>query len=48
MDDTGHDLLTPLRAGDDAAVIAGVRQAVARKAPPPRFERVGVMAAIGG
>jgi cyclic pyranopterin phosphate synthase len=48
MDDHGHDLLTPLRAGDEAAVIATVRAAIARKAPPARFERVGVMASIGG
>ena len=48
MDNHGHDLLTPLRAGDDGAVIAAVRAAVAAKAPPARFVRDEVMAAIGG
>jgi cyclic pyranopterin phosphate synthase len=48
MDDHGHDLLTPLRQGDHAGVIAATRAAVAGKRPPARFERIGVMAAIGG
>lgn len=48
MDDHGRDLLTPLRAGDEAAVIAEVRAAVAAKAPPARQERATVMAEIGG
>ncbi len=48
MDDHGHDLLTPLRAGDEDAVIAAVRAAVTAKAPPARQERTTVMAEIGG
>jgi len=48
MQDQGRDLLTPLRAGDDNAVITAVQQAVAAKAPPPRQERNTVMAEIGG
>jgi cyclic pyranopterin phosphate synthase len=48
MDNTGHDLLTPLRAGDEAEVIARVRAAVAGKRPPAVFQRYESMAAIGG
>jgi GTP 3',8-cyclase len=48
MDDTGHELLEPLRAGDEDEVIRRVRHAVALKAPPERMERHTVMAEIGG
>lgn len=48
MDDQGHDLITDLRRGDEAAVIATVRAAVAGKRPPAAFVRHGSMAAIGG
>ncbi len=48
MDDRGFDLLTDLRAGDEAAVAATIRRAVAAKRPPKAFVREGVMAAIGG
>jgi cyclic pyranopterin phosphate synthase len=48
MDDIGTDLLGPLRAGDRDDVIARVRAAVARKAPPAVSTRQAVMAGIGG
>lgn len=48
MDNSGHDLLTPLRAGDHAAVVQLVRSAVAGKHPPAIFQRYENMAAIGG
>lgn len=48
MDNTGVDLLTPLRAGDEAAVDARIRAAVVGKRPPAEFVRHEVMAAIGG
>lgn len=48
FDETGVDLLTPLRAGDDSAVHAAVVAAVAAKAPPAHFIRHGPMASIGG
>jgi cyclic pyranopterin phosphate synthase len=43
MDDVGHALV-----GTDDEIRAIVRQAVANKRPPAAFERVGVMAGIGG
>jgi cyclic pyranopterin phosphate synthase len=48
MDNTGHDLLTPLRAGDEEAVKAIVTAAVAAKRPPATFVRHENMASIGG
>ncbi len=48
MDNHGVDLLAPLRAHDEAAVVARVAAAVAAKAPPASFVRHEVMAAIGG
>jgi len=48
MDDAGHDLISDLRRGDEAAVIATVRRAVAAKRPPAVFVRHGTMASIGG
>lgn len=48
MDNSGHDLLSPLRAGDEDAVIAIIRAAVAGKRPPAIFQRYESMAAIGG
>ena len=48
FDAQGTDLLTPLRAGDLAGLAATIRRAVASKAPPPTFQRVAVMAGIGG
>jgi hypothetical protein len=48
MDNQGVDLLTPLRAGADDAVVERARVAIARKAPPAEFVRHEVMAAIGG
>lgn len=48
MDNTGHDLLTPLRAGDEEAVKAIVIAAVAGKRPPATFVRHENMASIGG
>jgi cyclic pyranopterin phosphate synthase len=48
MDNQGVDLLAPLRAGDEDAVVERAREAVARKAPPTEFVRHEVMAAIGG
>ncbi|MBA2481700.1 MAG: radical SAM protein [Planctomycetes bacterium] len=48
MDDRGHDLLTDLRSGDEAAVRTTIRAAIAAKRPPARFVREGVMAMIGG
>jgi len=48
MDNTGHDLLTPLRAGDEEAVKAIVVAAVEGKRPPASFVRHENMASIGG
>ncbi len=48
FDAAGVDLLTPLRAGDLDGLAATIRRAVQAKAPPPHFQRAGVMAAIGG
>jgi cyclic pyranopterin phosphate synthase len=48
FDETGVDLLSLLRAGDDSTVLAAIRQRVAAKAPPRSFTRAGVMAGIGG
>lgn len=48
MDNTGIDLITPLRAGDEASVVDRIRAAVAGKRPPAQFVRHEVMAAIGG
>jgi len=48
MDNTGHDLLTPLRAGDEEAVKAIVVAAVEGKRPPATFVRHENMASIGG
>ena len=48
MDNHGHDLLTPLRAGDEDAVRAIIVAAVAGKRPPASFVRHENMAAIGG
>jgi cyclic pyranopterin phosphate synthase len=48
MDNTGHDLLTALRAGDEDAVKATVITAVRGKKPPLSFVRHENMAAIGG
>lgn len=48
MDNHGHDLLTDLRRGDEAAVCATIRRAVGNKRPPESFVRHENMAAIGG
>ncbi len=48
FDERGTDLIPPLRAGDLEGLTRTIRTAVAAKAPPDRFQRVGVMAAIGG
>jgi cyclic pyranopterin phosphate synthase len=48
MDNAGHDLLAPLRAGDLDGVRATVTRAVAGKRPPASFVRFENMAAIGG
>jgi len=48
FDGPGTDLLTPLRDDDLAGLDAAIRRAIKAKAPPPRFQRSGVMAAIGG
>ncbi len=48
MDNTGHDLLSPLRRGDEATVVTTIRHAVAGKKPPTSFIRYETMAAIGG
>ena len=48
MDNTGHDLLTPLRAGDEEGVKAIVAAAVRAKRPPAAFVRHENMASIGG
>jgi cyclic pyranopterin phosphate synthase len=48
FDERGADLLTPLRSADLAGLDTVIRRAVAAKAPPERFARAGVMAAIGG
>jgi cyclic pyranopterin phosphate synthase len=48
FDEAGVDLLTPLRAGDEAEVQRRVQLAVAAKRPPQHFIRSGSMAAIGG
>lgn len=48
MDNTGHDLLTPLRKGDEETVKAIVTAAVRAKRPPATFVRHEHMASIGG
>ena len=48
FDEQGVDLLPLLRDEDLTGLDATIRRAVAAKAPPPRFERTGVMAGIGG
>lgn len=48
MDNTGHDLLSPLRAGDEAQVRTVIATAVRNKRPPASFVRFDNMAAIGG
>jgi cyclic pyranopterin phosphate synthase len=48
FDAQGTDLLGLLRADDLAGLDAAIRRAVGAKAPPPRFQRTAVMAAIGG
>ena len=48
MDNTGHDLLTPLRAGDENAVRTTIAAAVRGKRPPASFVRFENMASIGG
>ncbi len=48
FDEHGVDLLPLLRDGDLVGLDATIRQAIGSKAPPPRFQRSGVMAAIGG
>lgn len=48
FDERGSDLLPTLRAGDLDGLTALIRRVVGAKAPPPRFQRDGVMAAIGG
>ncbi len=48
MDNTGHDLATPLRSGDEGEVRAVIARAVAGKRPPAAFVRHENMAAIGG
>ncbi len=48
MDNSGVDLLSDLRRGDEAAVVGAILRAVAAKRPPARMVRDEVMAAIGG
>jgi cyclic pyranopterin phosphate synthase len=48
FDERGVELLTLLRDGDLVGLDAVIRQAIAAKAPPPRFQRSGIMAGIGG
>jgi GTP 3',8-cyclase len=48
FDERGTDLLGDLRTGDLDGLAALIRRVVGAKAPPPRFRRDGVMAAIGG
>ncbi len=48
FDEQGVDLISWLRAGDLDGLMRTIRQTVAAKEPPPRFQRVGVMAGIGG
>lgn len=48
FDAQGIDLLPQLREGNLAGLISTIRRAVTAKAPPPRFRRMEVMAAIGG
>jgi cyclic pyranopterin phosphate synthase len=48
FDERGVDLLPLLRANDLVGLDAAIRQAVGAKAPPPRFQRSGIMAGIGG
>ena len=48
FDEPGVDLLPLLRNDDRTGLDTVIRRAVAAKAPPPRFERSGVMAGIGG
>lgn len=48
MDHHGVDLLTPLRLGDYAQVVARIRSHVAAKRPPASFTQPLAMASIGG
>ena len=48
FDEAGTDLTSWLRAGDLDGLMRTIRRAVAAKEPPPRFQRSGAMAAIGG
>ncbi len=48
MDNSGHDLLTALRAGDEDGVKTTVVAAVRGKKPPASFVRHDNMASIGG
>ena len=48
FDETGWDLITPLRQSGQAAVLPVIRQAVASKRPPQHFVRAQAMASIGG
>ncbi len=48
MDNTGHDLLTDLRAGREDAVKSTIIAAVQGKKPPAQFVRHENMASIGG
>jgi GTP 3',8-cyclase len=48
MDNHGHDLLSPLRAGDETSVKSIIQHAVANKKPPASFVRYDNMASIGG
>ncbi len=48
FDERGTDLLPLLRAGDFIGLDTAIRRAIGAKAPPPRFQRSGMMAGIGG
>jgi GTP 3',8-cyclase len=48
FDETGVDLLSPLRDGDASEVRRRIAHAVLAKAPPAHFVRAGAMAGIGG
>ena len=48
FDERGVDLLPLLRYGDLVGLDVAIRQAIGAKAPPPRFQRSGIMAGIGG
>jgi GTP 3',8-cyclase len=48
FDERGTDLLPLLRDGDLVNLDAAIRRAIGAKAPPPRFQRTGMMAGIGG